>query len=230
MLVDARRRVQFIKKLFDVKSGFFLDIGCTDGRLELKLNKDKFFGIDTNEEALRIAKTRSFPVVLADARYLPFKEKSFDGRICSEVLEHIEEDRLAIAEISRVLKRNAIAVVSVSNRDFKRIFPFKRLVENLYLRLEEFTLHVRRGYTVEELKALFKRESLKLERVEYDLKAVGAFFHLLLYHCYRHQQTKFRRFILRVYIRLLKILAFLYPLDNILQREGFQIFAKFRKL
>ena len=49
----------------------------------------------------------------ADVTDLPFLDQSFDVIICSEVLEHVQEDGDAIAEISRVLKHGGILAVSV---------------------------------------------------------------------------------------------------------------------
>ncbi len=42
--------------------------------------------------------------VVADATRLPFKAGSFSQVICSEVLEHLPEDRPALREIASVMK------------------------------------------------------------------------------------------------------------------------------
>jgi len=44
---------------------------------------------------------------------LPFKDEVFDVVICSEVLEHISDNKTAIAELVRVLKTGKDLVVSV---------------------------------------------------------------------------------------------------------------------
>lgn len=49
----------------------------------------------------------------ADLKALPFADGSFDVVICSHVLEHIADDRTAIAEIGRVLAPDARALVMV---------------------------------------------------------------------------------------------------------------------
>ena len=48
-----------------------------------------------------------------DATRLPFANDSFDYVICSEVLEHIPDDRKAVAEMTRVLKPEGTLVISV---------------------------------------------------------------------------------------------------------------------
>jgi SAM-dependent methyltransferase len=49
----------------------------------------------------------------ADMTALPFPDASFDFAICSHVLEHIEDDAKAMAELHRVLKPRGQAVVMV---------------------------------------------------------------------------------------------------------------------
>jgi SAM-dependent methyltransferase len=49
----------------------------------------------------------------ADLRALPFPDASYDVLIASHVLEHIQEDRLALGEIRRVLKPGGVAILPV---------------------------------------------------------------------------------------------------------------------
>ncbi|HXV92721.1 MAG TPA: class I SAM-dependent methyltransferase, partial [Pseudonocardia sp.] len=51
--------------------------------------------------------------VRADLRRLPFPDGSVDRVIAAEVLEHISDDRAAIAEIARVLRPGGLAAVTV---------------------------------------------------------------------------------------------------------------------
>jgi SAM-dependent methyltransferase len=48
-----------------------------------------------------------------DIAEIPFDSESFDAIICIHVLEHVEEDRKAIAELHRVLKPGGWALISV---------------------------------------------------------------------------------------------------------------------
>lgn len=48
-----------------------------------------------------------------DIRAIDAKDESFDYIICSHVLEHIDEDRLAMKEMRRVLKQGGIAFIQV---------------------------------------------------------------------------------------------------------------------
>ena len=51
--------------------------------------------------------------LLGDAHQLPFPDGTFDAVILSEVLEHIPDDRHAIAEVARILRPGGTLAVTV---------------------------------------------------------------------------------------------------------------------
>jgi len=51
--------------------------------------------------------------IVGDAQNLPFKDGAFDKSLCTEVFEHIPDDRRGIAEFIRVTKPGAQTAVSV---------------------------------------------------------------------------------------------------------------------
>lgn len=54
------------------------------------------------------------PTVRADlAHALPFRDEAFDAALCTEVLEHVPDDRGLLSEIARVLKPGGRLVVTV---------------------------------------------------------------------------------------------------------------------
>jgi ubiquinone/menaquinone biosynthesis C-methylase UbiE len=60
--------------------------------------------------------------LVADAQHLPFKDGVFDRLLCTEVLEHIPDDRAGIAELHRVAKAGAEVAVSVPRHGPERVF------------------------------------------------------------------------------------------------------------
>lgn len=56
--------------------------------------------------------------VVADGTRLPFKTDAFSHTICSEVLEHVEDDQQAIRELARVMKSPGHACITVPHRKF----------------------------------------------------------------------------------------------------------------
>jgi SAM-dependent methyltransferase len=80
-------------------------------------------GIDIEAEHLRIA-AQNVPVAqlsLAACESLPHPAGTFDLVLSHEVLEHVQDDRLAIAEMVRVLKPGGRAVIFTPNR----LYPFE---------------------------------------------------------------------------------------------------------
>ena len=58
--------------------------------------------------------------IKADIRKLPFKNDIFDVVICNHVLEHIQDDELALSEIYRVLKKGGFSILQIPlNLDLK---------------------------------------------------------------------------------------------------------------
>ncbi|MDQ3647415.1 MAG: methyltransferase domain-containing protein, partial [Actinomycetota bacterium] len=51
--------------------------------------------------------------VVADITRMPFDDASFDGILCSHVLEHVEDDRSAMAELCRVVRPGGWVAVLV---------------------------------------------------------------------------------------------------------------------
>ena len=69
---------------------------------------------DVTDAALDVLRTRVRGGVLqADLTNLPFGDDSFDAVVAGEVLEHIEDDRQAVAETARVLRPGGVLALSV---------------------------------------------------------------------------------------------------------------------
>ena len=114
----------------DVQPGHrFLDLGCGAGRhsfealrrgahttsldysaSDLKGVKDLMWAL---VDAGDVPKTASFGVLQGDALNLAFDDNTFDRIIISEVLEHIQDDAAALAEVTRVLKPGGILAATV---------------------------------------------------------------------------------------------------------------------
>jgi ubiquinone/menaquinone biosynthesis C-methylase UbiE len=105
-----------------------LDAGCGDGRHSWEVyNRNHSavvaFDIDTvcvrkNKYMLDSLKERreiegDYHLLVANVTRLPFKDSSFNRIICSEVLEHIPEDKMALAELIRVLRKDGAIGISV---------------------------------------------------------------------------------------------------------------------
>jgi SAM-dependent methyltransferase len=91
--------------------------------------------------------------VVADATHLPFKAGSFSQVICSEVLEHLPEDRPALREIASVMKPRGSLILT---------FPHRR---SYFAGDDRFVNHFRR-YELDEMQANMKEAGLKTVEIQ----------------------------------------------------------------
>lgn len=93
-----------------------LEVGS--GLSPLSNYTDRIIYSDISFTALSILKKRSEDglYVVADAENLPFKPETFKHTICSEVLEHIEDDEKVLREIKRVMKPSGNLIITFPHR------------------------------------------------------------------------------------------------------------------
>lgn len=94
-----------------------LDVGCRFGALtRAYLAGNDVVGLDVDRLALDEAARLGIETVWADAEErLPFEDESFDVVVAGEVLEHVRDPALLVAEARRVLRRGGTLVGSVPN-------------------------------------------------------------------------------------------------------------------
>ncbi|MCJ7805187.1 methyltransferase domain-containing protein [Patescibacteria group bacterium] len=102
----VREYVQSIPKNWAI-----LDAGCGEGILVEQFKKEGYsiIGLDLNYA--------SDVVVQGDITQMPFKDNHFNLVLCLDTIEHLHysNQEKALAEISRVLKRNGILLISIPN-------------------------------------------------------------------------------------------------------------------
>jgi SAM-dependent methyltransferase len=114
-----------------------LDLGCGAGRhafaavrrgarvIALDADEQELEGVATMVAAMHevgeVPAGGSVRTVHANALSLPFDDGAFDRIIAAEVLEHIPDDELAIAELARVLRPGGRIAVTVPSRFPERI-------------------------------------------------------------------------------------------------------------
>ena len=102
-----------LKEVIGNLKGDVLDVGCGQSPYKFLLNKDntRYQGIDI-AEAMRF-KYDNPEVISFNGRDIPFGDEKFDGLICTEVLEHVEDYQRLIDEMHRVLKSGATGIITV---------------------------------------------------------------------------------------------------------------------
>lgn len=108
--------------------------------------------------------------VVSPASALPFKTGTVQLILCSEVLEHLEDDDTAVSEIARVMADDGRAVITV---------PYTGLGFTGFLELCRIKTvhdypgperHVRPGYDEKSLGELLARHGLEIQRHTYYLR------------------------------------------------------------
>jgi len=133
-----------------------LDIGCGAGATMDHLKRyGQPHGIDLSEIPLRFSRKRGHRRLMrASATELPFDSESFDLITALDVVEHLDDDVKGLAEIHRVLKPGAPAVI------------FVPAFQSLWGPNDVQSGHKRR-YRLDELRAAVEKAGLRVERISY---------------------------------------------------------------
>lgn len=153
------------------KNGIILDLGCGDGAYTKEIIDNIIIvGADIDYKILpKIPIPNSF-FVNVNAEKLPFKDSKFDNVLCVDVIEHAENDKKIINEISRVIKKDGHLVISIPNENFpftydiinKTLKPF-----NKHLNIGIWGFGHKRIYSYDKLKSLLESNNFKIEKTEY---------------------------------------------------------------
>jgi SAM-dependent methyltransferase len=102
------------------KQGRVLDLGCAFGFATRRLARRGYETVGVDASPAYIARARrAHPqgtYLLAEAEAVPLPDHSFDGVLFLDVLEHVHDERAALAEIARLLKPGGTLIVSVPHR------------------------------------------------------------------------------------------------------------------
>jgi ubiquinone/menaquinone biosynthesis C-methylase UbiE len=106
----ARRRKASAGRPLDI-----LDIGCGTGAMSECLKRwGRVVSADFSPLALQFSRRRGLQsLVVADAMRLPLRSERFDVAVAMDVLEHLEDDCVALTELQRVLKPGGLLIVTV---------------------------------------------------------------------------------------------------------------------
>lgn len=105
LLAELDSRIQINTRGGQIR---LLDAGCGEGFLSKQIKEHfpdwKVIGLDGAEEAIDLARAfhKGIDFKVGSIYKLPFKDKSFDIVVCSEVLEHLDRPYDALRELKRV--------------------------------------------------------------------------------------------------------------------------------
>ncbi len=205
---EIRMLLEWLKEPQGLK---ILDAGCGEGiyTLFLAQREASLIGVDLSYKYLAIAQelTESLGLradhLICDLAHIPLPEGCFDWVICNSVLEHVDEDVLALQEMRRVLKPQGALFLTVDCEDrlliidlldqlprwckkvlLKRdISSAPRVEDGLRIHLAK-EYGVRRRYRGEELAKRLRGLGFEILEERYYLTRLGGMLFELL-HCIR---------------------------------------------
>lgn len=140
--MSLKRRARKIIEGLELKdTDRIIDVGCGDGfYLHLLSNispKVDLTGFDHDQIVLNNAKknlsSKKIKLVSGDVTKMQFKTSQFKKAIMTEVLEHVDDDKKALAEVHRILKKNGLFLMTVPNIKFPFLWdPINWVLQNIF--------------------------------------------------------------------------------------------------
>jgi 2-polyprenyl-3-methyl-5-hydroxy-6-metoxy-1,4-benzoquinol methylase len=200
-----------------------LDIGCAHGQYSIRIAKQypkvAVKGIDVNQKELRIANLikQKFGV-----RNLSFEEKDiyhdstqqkYDLILLLQVIEHLDNDALALKKIRDMMNTSGHLVLTTANSKSGLITWIKK-----YIKLDR-----RDGYTLEELDKSLKTAGFKIEQVIYLSGTIGGIIERI--EKYLRIKNLWLFSLLYPFLNILTILDDYFRVKNALHTSGILILA-----
>ena len=112
------RRYQMVRRWAPLRNCRVLDVGCGTGLYTDAFRREtpQVFGVEIEYERALEARPRAVGIAQATGEQLPFSDGVFDVVFSHEVLEHVADDRLCVAEMIRVARPGGRIVIFVPNR------------------------------------------------------------------------------------------------------------------
>ena len=149
---------QLVRRAAPNRQAAILEIGCSGGPLLQLLKADGYTnltGIDISEKAVSLCCERNLgKVMVMDAQVPDFPPASFDVITASDVLEHLREDRQAIAAWHKLLRPGGTVMIFVPA--FKSLWSGHDVVNQHFHR-----------YRAAELATLLREAGYEIERRGY---------------------------------------------------------------
>lgn len=191
-----KRRVRTIIQEMDIDNNdSILDCGCGDGIYLTAINdiyNCNLHGFDMDLKNLLRAKKSlqdaSVNLTRGTIYNLPYQDGYFDKIYCSEVLEHIRDDTKAMNELSRVLKKDGLLVITVPNHNYPLLWdPINKVLEKCTRRHIKsgfwagiWNMHLRL-YSVSEITNLIQNAGFKVINKKALTHYSLPFNHIILY-------------------------------------------------
>jgi ubiquinone/menaquinone biosynthesis C-methylase UbiE len=165
-----------------IKDSKVLDVGCGNGRsiFDILSITKNVIGIDHDKKAVITAKENfiKYPTVKilrADAKAMPFDDKTFDFVICMGTFANFADDKIPIIkEMKRVLKKDGKIIISVFSEDafdermklYKSLgVKIKEIKGTTFIFDESLGDNVSEQFSEQELRDIFLKAQLNIDEI-----------------------------------------------------------------
>lgn len=149
-----------IKCLQITKKNKVLDIGCGTGAhledINTKTGAD-CYGVDLRKDLF--VKNKNITLVYSDMEALQFKPSEFDRIFSLGTLEHTPRTSNAFREVSRVLKKDGLALITVPNK-----ISFFHITKKIKQLLGIWKIGYERSFTPHTLISLLREQGLEVQK------------------------------------------------------------------
>lgn len=123
----ASIRINRIASAVEARKPRLLDIGCGMGTVVEAAAKRgwRAEGVDLSPNAVSLAKERGINARHVDGTELPYEDDSFDVITAWNLIEHVDDVRVALSEWRRVLRVGGIIAVDTSDAACLKVRAFK---------------------------------------------------------------------------------------------------------
>ncbi|WXG40757.1 MAG: class I SAM-dependent methyltransferase [Candidatus Freyarchaeum deiterrae] len=116
--------IDTLKKFKQLKGKRVLDVGSGSGGISIAFAKNgiETVNFDTGQKYTTVSQKWAeengvkLNQMLASGEEMPFKDKSFDVIICSDVIEHLERPENLVKEVSRLLQKDGMLYITCPNK------------------------------------------------------------------------------------------------------------------
>lgn len=159
--------------------GMILDAGCGTGPYSIYLSNKPNLSIiatdispilvkDVRKTIARKGSNSAVHFVVSNLEFLPFKNETYDGLVCAQVIEHLLDDTGGSFELYRVLKPKGTLIISTDNKknyiSKLMVFPVD-ILKNIFMVRRTIWKYPHKDYTPSEFQQMLSKTGFHISNI-----------------------------------------------------------------